>query len=127
MIAFRFCGRESHGTGSTGFEMKEAIRADGVRRVDLLIRSAQSQNNAGESQSILEAEQGANGRIFVRPLLVMDGNNRLPIGVGNEDFEIEGSRNGLIADHAGDEAVLAYSSEDACVDTRASRLHDFKI
>jgi hypothetical protein len=107
--------------------MKEAIRADGVRRVDLLIRSAQSQNNAGESQSILEAEQGANGRIFVRPLLVMDGNNRLPIGVGNEDFEIEGSRNGLIADHAGDEAVLAYSSEDACVHTRASRLHDLKI
>ncbi len=33
----------------------------------------------------------------------------------------------MIADHAGREAVLAHSSEDACVHTRASRLHDFKI
>ena len=64
---------------------------------------------------------------FVRPLLVVYGNNRLSVGTGNEDFEIEGSRNGLIADHAGREAVLAYSSEDACVHTRAGRLHDSKI
>ena len=83
--------------------------------------------SAGGGQYILYAGRDANGRIFVRPLLVMDGNNRLPVGIGNEDFEVEGSRNGLIADHAGDEAVLAYSREDACVHTRASRLHDFKI
>src|ERR1700733_12350180 len=94
---------------------------------DLLIRSAQSQKNAGESQSSLNAERDANGRIFVRPLLVMEGNNRLPVGIGNEDFEVQGSRNGLIADHAGCETVLAYSSEDACVHTRTGRLHDFKI
>jgi hypothetical protein len=64
---------------------------------------------------------------FVRPLLVMDGNNRLPVGFGNEDFEVEGSRNGLIADRAGYEPILAYSSEDACVHVRTSRLHDFQI
>ena len=87
---------------------------------DLLCRSAQSQKNAGESQSSPDAERDANGRISVRPLLVMDGNNRLPVGIGNEDFEVEGSRNGLIADHAGREAVLAYSGEDACVHTGAS-------
>jgi hypothetical protein len=78
-------------------------------------------------QSIQDAGRDANGRIFVRPLLVMHGKNRLPVGIGNENFEVEGSRNGLIADHAGYETVLAYSSEDACVHTRASRLHDFKI
>src|ERR1700723_2314854 len=83
--------------------------------------------NAGESQSRPDAERDANGRISVRPLLVMEGNNRLPVGIGNEDFEVEGSRNGLIADHAGCETVLAYSSEDACVHTRVGRLHDFKI
>ncbi len=76
---------------------------------------------------MLDAEREANGRIFFRPLLVMDGNNRLPVGIGNEDFEVEGSRNGLIADHAGFETVLAYSSEDAGVHTRAGRLHDLKI
>src|SRR5579863_353245 len=93
----------------------------------LLIRSAATAKSAGGGQYILDTGRDANGRIFVRPLLVMDGNNRLPVGIRNEDFEIEGSRNGLIADHAGDEAVLAYSSEDACVHTRASRLDDFQI
>jgi hypothetical protein len=28
MIAFRFCGGESQGTGRTGLEMKESILAD---------------------------------------------------------------------------------------------------
>jgi hypothetical protein len=75
----------------------------------------------------VNAGRDANGRIFFRPLLFMEGNNRLPVGVGNEDFEVEGSRNGLIADRAGCETVLAYSSKNACVDSRAGRLHDFKI
>ena len=39
----------------------------------------------------------------------------LPVGIGNEDFEVEGSRNGLIADHAWYEAVLAYSVQDALI------------
>jgi hypothetical protein len=34
MIASRFCGGESDGTGKTGFEMREFILADGVRCVD---------------------------------------------------------------------------------------------
>jgi hypothetical protein len=79
----------------------------------------------------MDPGRDANGRIFVRPLLMMEGNSegnsRLPVGTGNEDFEVEGSRNGLIADHARDETILADSSEDACVYTRTRGLHDFKI
>ena len=67
------------------------------------------------------------GGFFCPPVVVYGCSTRLPVGIGNEDLEVEGSRNGLIADHAGREAVLAYSSEDACVHTRVRRLHDFKI
>ena len=112
MIAFRLCGGESHGMG----------------RLRFLKRGSSSLRMRESAGLPLVAGTGSErADFFVRPLLVMDWSNRLPVGIGNEDFEVEGSRNGLIADHAGGEAVLAYSSEDTCVHTRAGRLHDFKI
>jgi hypothetical protein len=107
MIAFRFCGGESRGMDCR-FRNEGPIPADGVRGA----------SSPDPVQPLMDPGRDANGQIFVRPLLIMEGNSRLPVGIGNEDFEVEGSRNGLIADHARDETVLADSSEDACVHTR---------
>jgi hypothetical protein len=100
MIAFRFRGGESQRMGIRDFEVRD-IMDTGTRR--------------------------ERAEFFVRPLLGMNGSSRLAVGVGNEDFEVERGRNGLVADHAGLEAILAYGSEDACVHVRTSGLHDLKI
>jgi hypothetical protein len=112
--------------------MKESVLADGTRSVDP--RDFAPRNWKKKLRRLVRLGCGTRReRADIGPPVaghewqVMDGNNRLPVGTGNEDFEVEGSRNGLIADHAGDEAVLAYSSEDACVHTRTGRLHDLKI
>lgn len=127
MIAFRSAAGRVRGWEIAGFEMRDLCLRMGRDACALLIRSAHSRGTPERLVHPGCRNEKRTGGFFVRPLLVMDGNNRLPVGIGNEDFEVEGSRNGLIADHAGREAVLAYSSEDACVHTRASRLHDLKI
>jgi hypothetical protein len=56
----------------TGFEMEELTIADGVRCVGHPDSFRATAESAGGGQYILDGRE-ANGRIFVRPLLVMDG------------------------------------------------------
>src|ERR1700761_1900745 len=53
--------------------------------------------------------------------------NGLPVGVGDDNFEVQRGGDRLVADRAGREAILADGSENTRVHTGAGGLNDLEI